>query len=57
MATFNHLGEAEAIRELAKFTPKFKEEFSRLAIAYNINIITGSMPELVDGDLFNVGFV
>ncbi len=57
MAAFNHLGEAEAIRELAKFTPKFKEEFSRLAIAYNINIITGSMPELVDGDLYNVGFV
>ena len=57
MASFNHLGEAEAIRELAKFTPKFREEFSRLAIAYNINIITGSMPELVDGDLFNVGFV
>lgn len=57
MAAFNHLGEAEAIRELAKFTPRFKEEFSRLAIAYNINIITGSMPELVDGDLYNVGFV
>ena len=57
MAAFNHLGEAEAIRELAKFTPKFKEEFSRLSIAYNINIITGSMPELVDGDLHNVGFV
>ncbi|MBU3014554.1 bifunctional GNAT family N-acetyltransferase/carbon-nitrogen hydrolase family protein [Poseidonibacter lekithochrous] len=57
MAAFNHLGEAEAIRELAKFTPKFKEEFSRLAIAYNINIITGSMPELVDGDLYNVGFL
>lgn len=57
MAAFNHLGEAEAIRELAKFTPKFKEEFARLAVAYNINIITGSMPELVDGDLYNVGFV
>ncbi len=57
MSAFNHLGEAEAIRELAKFTPKFKEEFARLAVAYNINIITGSMPELVDGDLHNVGFV
>ncbi len=57
MATFNHLGEADAIRELAKFTPKFKDEFSRLAIAYNINIITGSMPELIDGHLYNVGFV
>ncbi len=57
MAKFNHLSEADAIRELAKFTPKFKEEFSKLAISYNINIITGSMPELVDGILYNVGFL
>jgi predicted amidohydrolase len=57
MAEFNHLSEADAIRELAKYTQRFKEEFSRLAIAYNINIITGSMPELIDGTLNNVGFV
>jgi predicted amidohydrolase/ribosomal protein S18 acetylase RimI-like enzyme len=57
MATFNHLGEAQAIRELAKFTPIFEKEFSRLAIAYNINIITGSMPDLIDNHLYNVGFV
>ncbi len=57
MAEFNHLSEADAIRELAKYTSRFKEDFSRLAIAYNINIITGSMPELVDGTLNNVGFV
>ena len=57
MATFNHLGEAQAIRELAKFTPIFEKEFSRLAITYNINIITGSMPELIDNNLYNVGFV
>ncbi len=57
MAKFNDLSEADAIRELAKYTPKFKEEFSKLAISYNINIITGSMPELVDGVLYNVGFL
>lgn len=57
MAEFNHLSEADAIRELAKYTQRFKEDFSRLAIAYNINIITGSMPELHDGNLNNVGFV
>jgi predicted amidohydrolase len=57
MAEFNHLSEADAIRELAKYTERFKEDFSRLAIAYNINIISGSMPELVDGTLNNVGFV
>jgi len=57
MAEFNHLSEADAIRELAKYTERFKEDFSRLAIAYNINIISGSMPELTDGTLNNVGFV
>jgi predicted amidohydrolase len=57
MAEFNHLSEADAIRELAKYTERFKEDFSRLAISYNINIISGSMPELVDGTLNNVGFV
>ncbi|RXJ96284.1 carbon-nitrogen hydrolase, partial [Arcobacter sp. CECT 8989] len=40
MAEFNHLSEADAIRELAKYTERFKEDFSRLAITYNINIIT-----------------
>ena len=57
MAKYNHLSEADAIRKLAEHTPKFKEEFSKLAISYNINIITGSMPELVDGILYNVGFL
>jgi predicted amidohydrolase len=57
MAKYNHLNEADAIRELAKYTHTFKEEFSKLAISYNINIITRSMPELVDGHLYNVGFL
>lgn len=57
MAAYNHMHESDAIRELAKYTQTFKDEFSKLAITYNINIITGSMPELVDGDLFNVGFL
>ncbi len=57
MAKYNHLSEADAIRELAKYTPQFKDEFSKLAITYNINIITGSMPELVNGNLYNVGFL
>ena len=34
-----------------------REEFSKLAISYNINIITGSMPELIDDVLYNVGFL
>src|SRR5690606_23448952 len=57
MADNNHLPEAEAIRELAKHTPEIVLQFSKLAIAYNINVITGSMPEMRDGLLYNVGYL
>jgi len=57
MAKFNHLGESHAIRELAKFTEETRKRFVQLAISYNINIITGSMPELRGNDLYNVGFL
>lgn len=57
MARFNDLGESEAIRELAKYTKEIRERFVNLAISYNINIITGSMPLLRDGNLYNVGFL
>jgi predicted amidohydrolase/ribosomal protein S18 acetylase RimI-like enzyme len=57
MADNNHLPEAEAIRELAKHTPEIIAKFSELAISYNINIITGSMPEIRDNLLFNVGYL
>src|SRR5690554_4854267 len=57
MADYNHMGEAEAIRELAKHTKEIKERLSQLSISYNINIITGSMPEIVRGKLYNVGYL
>jgi predicted amidohydrolase/GNAT superfamily N-acetyltransferase len=57
MARDNHLGEAEAIRELAKHTNNIVQQFSNLSISYNINIITGSMPELKNGKLFNAGYL
>lgn len=57
MADHNHLPESEAIRELAKFTPVIVQKFSELAITYNINIITGSMPEIKDKLLYNVGYI
>jgi predicted amidohydrolase/GNAT superfamily N-acetyltransferase len=57
MADNNHLPESEAIRELAKYTPVIVKKFSELAISYNINIITGSMPEVKDGLLYNVGYL
>ena len=57
MAKYNHLGEPEAIRKLAAYTEKIVDDFSQLSVSYNINIITGSMPELVDGKLYNVGYL
>jgi len=57
MAEYNHLTEAEAIRKLAENTKTIVNKFAELAISYNINIITGSMPELLDGVLFNVGYL
>lgn len=57
MAENNHLSEPEAIRELAKYTEVIVQKFTELSITYNINIITGSMPEIVDGRLYNVGYL
>ncbi|MGR3811320.1 GNAT family N-acetyltransferase [Jiulongibacter sp. NS-SX5] len=57
MAENNHLKEAEAIRELAKHTAEIVQKFSELSISYNINIITGSMPEIKNDRLYNVGYL
>lgn len=57
MAENNHLPESEAIRELAKHTGDIVRKFSELAISYNINVITGSMPEIRNDLLYNVGYL
>ena len=57
MADFNHQTEAEAIRNLANFTEPLRDKFIDFAIAYNVNIITGSMPFIKGGQLYNVGYL
>ncbi|MCL4123402.1 UNVERIFIED_CONTAM: hypothetical protein GTU68_006730 [Idotea baltica] len=57
MAENNHLSEPDAIRELAKYTERIVQRFSKLSISYNINIISGSMPEIKDGILYNIGYL
>ncbi|MEP0985589.1 bifunctional GNAT family N-acetyltransferase/carbon-nitrogen hydrolase family protein [Ekhidna sp.] len=57
MAENNHLSESDAIRELAKHTDEIVARFSGLAVSYNINIITGSMPEIKNDRLYNVGYL
>ena len=57
MADYNHLSEAEAIRELARHTEAVRSKFQEFAISYNINIITGSMPFIENEHVYNVGFL
>lgn len=57
MSKYNHLSEPDAIRELAAYTLPIKNKMAELSIAYNINIITGSMPEVIQNKLYNVGYL
>jgi predicted amidohydrolase/GNAT superfamily N-acetyltransferase len=57
LAQYNHLNQADAMRELAKHTPEIKDRFVQLAIKYNVNIITGSLPSIENNMLYNIGFL
>lgn len=58
MAQYNHLPEADAFRQLAQYSEPLRQKFVEFAMAYNVNIITGSMPYLdEEGKLFNVGYL
>lgn len=57
MGLAEHRNPAEAIRFLAQFTPRIRDDIQRLAVSYNINIIAGSMPLLEDGELYNVAYL
>ncbi|RMA58533.1 carbon-nitrogen hydrolase family protein [Ulvibacter antarcticus] len=57
MAENNHLAVPDAIRELAKHSEAIVQKFVELAMSYNINIICGSMPEVREGKLYNVGYL
>ena len=57
MAAYNSLKEPDAIRKLAEYTEPIVQKASEFSIQYNINIITGSMPSVEDGTLYNVGYL
>ena len=46
-----------AIRFLAGYTEEFRNAMSDMAVSYNINIVTGSMPLLVDEKVYNVSYL
>ncbi|WP_028313279.1 bifunctional GNAT family N-acetyltransferase/carbon-nitrogen hydrolase family protein [Desulfatibacillum aliphaticivorans] len=57
LKNFNQENPAEAMRSLSEYTEEIRMAFVNMAITYNINIVTGSMPELRDDFLYNVAFV
>lgn len=57
MVKYNDLSPAEAIRELATFTEPFYQKMCEFAVSYNVNIITGSMPMLDRGRLYNAAYL
>jgi predicted amidohydrolase len=57
MAEYNHLSEGSAIRKIAEQTETIRQKFSTLAVHYNVNIITGSMPSIREDGLYNVGYL
>ncbi len=57
MAPYNHLPEAKAMRELAAFAEPLRDRFLDLAVSYNVNIITGSMPVIEETRLLNISYL
>ena len=57
LGQYNREYPAEAMRGLAEHTEEIRDEVSKLAVSYNINIIAGSMPLEKDGQLFNVSYL
>jgi predicted amidohydrolase len=57
LAPFNHMNERESMEKLSELTDEIKEKISEMAISYNVNIISGSMPILENGKLFNVSYL
>jgi predicted amidohydrolase/GNAT superfamily N-acetyltransferase len=57
MAEFGKETAAEAVRALAEYTQTILEKMINLALSYNINIISGSMPYYKEGALYNVSYL
>src|SRR5690606_8341570 len=58
LGPYNHLPETEAMRTLAGMTEEIRERIQKLAVSYNVNILSGSMP-IVDEDnkLYNTSYL
>lgn len=57
MGLSDQSSQTKAIRYLAGYTQQIKERCSQMAIEYNANIITGSMPLREGDDIYNVTYL
>lgn len=57
MAPFNKLMPGDAMRQLSTFTEQIRNELQQMAVSYNVNIVSGSMPEYRDHNLYNVSYL
>ncbi|CAM4281473.1 carbon-nitrogen hydrolase family protein [Pseudoalteromonas byunsanensis] len=57
MGLQEHRNQTEAIRYLAEYTELFRDAMSTMAIEYNANIVTGSMPLLEGEKIYNVSYL
>ncbi len=57
MALAKDADPAAAVRLLAEYGGRMRDELQRLAVSYNVNIIAGSMPEYRDKELRNVSYL
>ncbi|TKC10282.1 GNAT family N-acetyltransferase [Pedobacter polaris] len=54
---YNHLPEMEAMRKLAESTAEIVKKLQEYAVSYNVNIISGSMPIIENGKLYNATYL
>ena len=54
---YNHLPEMEAMRKLAESTDEIVRKIQEYAVSYNVNIISGSMPIIENGKLYNATYL
>ena len=57
LARFDQEDPAEAMRSLAGYTAELRKSLVEMAVSYNINIVSGSVPELRNNRLYNVSFL
>lgn len=57
LAGFDQENPPRAMRSLAGYTKELRHRMQDMALTYNINIVTGSLPELKEEKLYNVSYL